>query len=125
MIPRLIFFLCVMLTGCISHTIVPTDQRPTQASYDGNYRDSGVVSATPAGLLVTERVRERYNAMITSYGKDPAFMPPLLPDQGLTPASPELVAATKRGPLFIMSQQAAVHFSTLNRWRRMGKPPIP
>lgn len=115
----------VMLVGCVSQTIRPGDVRPAQASFDGTHQDSGVISVTQAGALVTSRVRDRYNGLIAHYGTDKAFVPPLVPDRGVQPASSELVARHGRGSLFILDHEAVVNFALMNRWRRMGKPPAP
>lgn len=116
---------CLALSGCVSQTIRPTDTIPVAPSFDGNTQDSGIIAVTPQGTLVTSRVRDRYNALIVTFGTDREFASALVKDQGVEPAPLAAVVAANRGPLFVMDQQAVVNFAKMNRWRRMGKLTAP
>ena len=112
-----------LFTGCVSQTVRPVDIKPKAASFDGNKQDSGLIAVTPTGALVTAHARDRYNALIAVYGQDKEFLPPLVPDQGVSSAPQDTVAATGRGPLFVLDHAAVVNFAKMNRWHRMGRQP--
>jgi hypothetical protein len=102
----------VIGAGCTAPTIpdaLPTASAP---SFDGAEQNSGVLSSTPAGFLVTPHLRDRYNALVRRYGAD--FAPPLQVDAGLTRLGPES---------WEMSKQAMVNFIEMNAWRRAGLLP--
>ncbi len=114
---------CLYLWGCGNDTVRPVDKRPVSASYDGNVKDSGLISIGPGGALITGHARDRYNSMIDLYGKDPSFAPPLVHDFGIKPFSGTNTFAP-RGEIFEMTREGVALFSKMNRWRRMGKVPV-
>jgi hypothetical protein len=50
----------------------------------------------------------RYNALIGRYGNDPLFLPPLKPNDGVTPS----------GANFLIDDQHMVDFALMNSWRK-------
>ena len=104
-----IFAYCAV--GC--STVVPDRVESREASFDGNDQNSGVIASTPAGFVVTAHFRERYNALIATYGGD--FAPPLTPDAGLAPLGDGRWRITK---------QHMVQFLTMNAWRKARLEPV-
>ena len=103
--------LLALLPGCNS-TIVPGPVHAEQASFDGNEQNSGIGSSSPAGFVVTDHFRARYNGLIATYGRD--FSPPLKPDDGAAPLGEGRWLVTK---------QAMVNFLTMNQWRKAKLEP--
>lgn len=102
----------VATAGC---AVVPRAVESSEASFDGNAQNSGVVMSTAAGFVVTDRFRARYNAMIVTYGAD--FRPPLAIDAGVSPIGEDR---------WLITKQAMVDFLTMNAWRKAGlKPKAP
>jgi len=99
------------VTGCAG-TVVPRLVESQQASFDGNEQNSGIITSTPSGFVVTDHFRERYNALIATYGAD--FKPGLKPDSGIAPIG---------GGQWLISKQAMVDFLTMNSWRKAGLKP--
>ena len=100
-----------LVVGC-GHTVTPDPVTSSQASFDGNVQNSGIVMSTPSGFVVTSHFRERYNAMIAKYGGD--FAPPLKPDSGIAPIGEDR---------WMISKQAMVCFLEMNAWRKAGLEP--
>lgn len=118
----LLLCLVLAMSGCTG-TVTPAAPRPAAASYDGNYRDSGILAIDQNGAMITAHARDRYNGLIAIYGKDPQFSGALVPDFGITPADPYIITARQRGPLFMLSKEGIVYFSRLNRLRRLSTIP--
>lgn len=110
-LPFLIFAVW-LLAGCVSPTVPAALPPAAAASFDGGEQNSGVISSTAAGFLITPHLRDRYNALVARYGGD--FAPPLRIDAGLERRGPEV---------WEMSKQAMVNFLEMNAWRRAGIPP--
>lgn len=104
-----------LLFGCVT-TTVPAPVEARQASFDGNDQNSGIILSTATGFVVTGHFRERYNALIATYGGD--FKPPLEPDAGIAPIGDDR---------WLISKQRMIDFLEMNAWRRAGilpaKPP--
>jgi hypothetical protein len=77
-VAALLILLCVFVgfstMGCVS-TTVPKPVEAHEASYDGNEQNSGVLSVNPNGYVVTAHFRDRYLALVATYGRD--FKPPI------------------------------------------------
>lgn len=112
-------FVALSLCGCI-RTVVPIDVRPAAPAYDGNVQDSGLISIGPKGAIITEHARDRFNALVDLYGKDPYFVPTLEHDFGITSMEGDM----GRGPLYLISKESLTDFVLMNKWRRMGKAPV-
>lgn len=103
--------LALACTGCTTVTPTPADV-PAAASFDGTEQNSGIVGVQADGtFLVTAHLRDRYNALIATYGS--LFAPPLSPDSGLS--------AVSGSALWQMTPQAMADFATMCQWRRMGR----
>lgn len=111
-LPFLLFAVCLLLQACVSPTVPAALPAAAAPSFDGAEQNSGVLSSTAAGFLITPHLRDRYNALVARYGGD--FAPPLRQDAGLE----------RQGPgTWEMSKQAMVNFLEMNAWRRAGIPP--
>lgn len=107
----LAIWIVVAGSGC-TNTVAPHLAASAQASFDQGGQNSGILSVNPDhSLVVTPRLRDRYNALALVYAQ--SFQPPLALDQGLTPTATNT---------FVMSPQAFEHFATMNRWRKQGPP---
>jgi hypothetical protein len=102
----------IALTACNS-TVRPALVEPAQASYDGNEQNSGILGADPAGggYLITAHARDRYNALVETYGRD--FAPALTRDAG--------ISKTEGG--YVITREYLVKFLEMNRWRKSGLAP--
>lgn len=111
------------VSGC-SQTVRPQPEPDRHASFDGGHDDSGLIQISGGVALVTSRFVERYNAMIEVYGSEPEFLPPLVKDYGVTPASgKDMADHPGRGTLYLMTNEALVKFIKMNQWRKMGRVP--
>jgi len=92
----------------------------TQASYDGNAQDSGVILVdAQKGVLVTLRLTERYNVLVERFGKDSRLAMPVQRNEGVTPADPDTALKhASRGAVFWMTRQAFSTFIRMNQWRQ-------
>lgn len=79
-------------TACTS-TVTPEIVRPS-ASYSGPLRNSGVYERTATGYVVDGIFRQRYNALLVTYGTD--FAGPMHADDGLTLITPAATPAAER-----------------------------
>lgn len=76
-----VFWLVILATGCTS-TVIPVKVTPKAASFDGAAQSSGILDIGPNNSrIVTSHYRERYNALIQTYGA--LFNPPLKADEGI------------------------------------------
>ena len=96
------------LAGCAS-TVKPDPVTATQASFDGNEKNSGIVSSHPNGFVVTAHFVDRYNALARIYGRD--FTPPVKPNDGL------LRITAERS---LIDRQHLSQFLEMNAWHRAG-----
>jgi hypothetical protein len=99
----------MLLSAC--GTVIPPLVESSTASYDGKDLDSGVIALVPGGQLVTPHWRDRYNGMITVYGK--RFTPALETDDGIVPAGPGDNASQ-----YFIDNEHAVKFDQMNEWRK-------
>jgi len=102
----------VAAIGCSSLTVVPSPApTPAAASYDGAEQNSGLVSLTATGAILTPRARERYNALMSEYGA--LFTPPVTAvDYGVTPRVDGNYDITREG---------LAKFLACSDWHRMGR----
>jgi hypothetical protein len=77
-----ILILLLLLATVPACTVTPEPVVATQASYDGAEKNSGVIASAPGGYIITTSARDRYNALISRYGKEQ--LPPVKTDFGLT-----------------------------------------
>lgn len=101
----------LVLPGCNS-TIGPGRVHTSEASFDGNEQNSGIVSSSPAGFVVTDHFIARYNVLVTTYGRD--FSPALKPNEGV------LLLGEGR---WLVTKQVMVNFLTMNQWRKARLEP--
>ncbi len=100
-----------LITGC--STVTPKPVAATQASYDGNEANSGILGfMADASVHITENARARYNDLIDVYGRD--FDPPLRHDSGVT----QLPDHT-----YTIDRQHAVDFEVMAAKKRSGIKP--
>lgn len=102
----------VLLAGCVN-TITPTHVQSSAYSWDGTNQNSGVLAMSNHCAIVTSHAVDRYNALMTLYGK--AWAPPVKPWDGVT--------ATPTNGVYILDAQHTFYFSTANRWKKEGKDP--
>lgn len=117
-----LLWLCTALvlllgSGCITRTVAPKPIVDSTASFspETGKADSGIIGwhTNAAGVTlveVTPSYRARYNAMIPIYGK--SFLPPLQPDQGITP----------HGSNYLITLDGASKFAKMNRARKAAGP---
>lgn len=97
----------VAMQGC--STVAPKGVEAKGASADGNIFDSGVVGIGPDGVssIVRAHWRDRYNAMIGTYGK----VLNLRPDDGLTVFT---------NGTWLVDREHHGMFQDMNAWRKAG-----
>ena len=77
----LVAFVLTVTPACTS-TVTPDAVRATEASYDGNTRNSGFMGFFADGSgHITPHARDRYNLLLTIYGRE--YLPPLTRDAGI------------------------------------------
>lgn len=115
---------CALVVGCTS-TVRPKLVEDNQVSFDGTNQNSGLlatvtnVQGSVTGAVITPHARDRYNALIDSYGG--YYRPPLQRDAGVCP-----IILTGAGvSSYLIDAQHLVEFMTMNRWSKQGKAPIP
>ena len=101
----------VAVTAC--GTVTPAIVAAKQPSYDGNEQTSGVLAQLPEGIVVTNHLRLRYNALIATYGRD--FTPELTRDDGML-ERPDGSWLVDRGHF--------VQFLDMVAWQRSGLKPV-
>lgn len=102
----LIAILAAALCGCT--TVTPHMVNSSAYSFDGMNQNSGLIGFVGTMPEVTPHWRDRYNAMIAVYSK--RFLPPLVPDYGLTPTATNT---------FLVTPEAYRDFVKMNRWRKV------
>lgn len=103
-----------LLAGC-STTIIPVVPVDSQASFDGNTQNSGLLAFDGAGNgILTAHARDRYNSLAADYGA--TFKPPVKFDDGITSTGTNT---------FLIDRQHLVYFASMTRWHRAGKAPSP
>ena len=107
--------LLLALTACTAPPKIPVVTRAT-VDYVQNVQDAGLVGIDAQhGALIRSPLVTRYNALIDQYGKNPQFAPPLVHDEGVTPAP---------AGLFYMDLEHWQKFLLMNRWHRSGQTPV-
>lgn len=102
--------LLALTTGC-ANTVTPKTVQSSQASWDGDAQNSGIIALTADHHgIVTPHFRDRYNVMVGTYG--PRFQPPLKPDAGITATTTNT---------FLIDAEHMADFLRMNRWRKQGQ----
>ena len=110
--------IALVLSGCAS-TVAPDTVQAAQASFDGGEKTSGILSAVKGGFVVTAHFRDRYNALVATYGE--SFAPALKPDAGITLT--QLLSLPPRDQWQIDAEHM-VDFVRMNTCAKSGiKPP--
>ena len=105
-----VIFLSILIIGC---TVTPKIVKDSTPSFDGATQNSGFIGFDDRGYgIITENARNRYNGLITVYGKK--FTPPLVLDAGLTLTSSNT---------YLIDPQHDVYGRTMNRWKKSGVSP--
>lgn len=100
----------LFLAGC---TVRPKVVRSSQASFDGNQQNSGLIGYDAVNnRIITSHARDRYNSLVDYYGK--LFQPPINRDDGIIATSTNT---------YLLDSQHAFYFETFQRWRHQGKAP--
>lgn len=104
-------FACLFIApGC---TVRPKVVRNSQASFDGNEQNSGLIGYDSQGNgIITHHARDRYNALIDEYG--PLFKPPVNRDGGLVATSTNT---------YLLDGEHLFIFATMNRWKHQNFVP--
>jgi len=101
-----------ILAGCVG-TVTPVQVVSNGASFDNGERNSGFIGwATNNGTaygVITLKARDRYNALIESYGSK--IIPPIKKDYGLISCETN----------YLISFEALSNFAKMNRWRKNGQ----
>ncbi len=96
--------LLLLIFGC---TVRPRVVRNSQASFDGNEQNSGLIGEDSDGnAIITAHARDRYNSLMDDYGK--AFSPPVNRDDGIVATSTNT---------YLLDREHLFIFATANRWR--------
>jgi hypothetical protein len=99
-------------TGCTS-TVIPQPVPAAVASFDNNEQNSGILASTPSGFVVTDNFRQRYNALVATYGAD--LPTPATVDSGIAPIG---------DGKWLITKARMVDFLQMNAWRRAGLAPM-
>jgi len=115
---HLAFIICLAFSGCL--TVVQHPVPSQQASFDGNDQNSGVISKSSDGFVITSNFRDRYNVLIETYSNSklqdgtPLFIPPIKKDFGIKPNS---------DGTFTINKQAMVVMVQLSSMKRRAFKP--
>lgn len=102
------------LTSCVS-PIVPLPVAHSQPAFSGNSQNSGLVAIDPInGATVNRDLLDKYNWLALLYSRDPRFVPPIRPNDGITPAL--------TSGLYYMDLEHWDRYLAMLRWH--GEPPI-
>lgn len=109
----IVMLLAVLLcAGCFS-TIVPPPVKPIAASYDNGERNSGfygfVTNNGVAYGIISPHARDRYNALIATYGKK--FSPRIKEDYGIIDNNTN----------YLITLEGLSDFAIMNQWRKNGQ----
>jgi hypothetical protein len=105
-------------------TVVPRAIVSTEASFDGNVQNSGIIKYDEHGFIVSAHWLERYDAMLARFGDKlfPAIKPgDRIGIDSLPPSS--AVASAKEDLNYRVSQQVMVRFTRMNQWRKAEQGP--
>lgn len=110
-VPTATLSLTAVLAGCAG-TVAPKVVASSQASWDGTNQNSGSIGWAPGKrLIITPHARDRYNALISSYGS--RFKPALVPDQDIEPSG--------TGNTFLLAPAGIEHFSAMVQWDKQTR----
>lgn len=104
--------LLLILVGC---TVTPVPVKDSQASWDQNQQNSGLIGFDNEGFaIITPHARDRYNSLTELYAGH--FSPKLKADEGVSknPADPGTYRMTK---------EALTHFMAMVRFKKENKEP--
>lgn len=116
-------FLCYLLLNACAvrqQTVVPKAIVSTEASFDGESQNSGIVKFDEHGFIVTAHWMERYDGMLSKFGG--RFTPAVMPGDriGVEVFQPSNLSQL---PTFRISQQVMVRFTRMNGWRKAEAGP--
>ncbi len=123
----LCFLLAMMLASCC--TVTQKAVISQTASMDGNVPDSGILTETTGGYVVTAHFRDRYNALVATYGSSktadgaPIFTPALRKDDGFTKLSGATSQALYGQQVWLITKQAMETMVVLSDLKRRGFKP--
>lgn len=101
--------LVILLCGCAG-TITPRIVQSSQASWDGNQQNSGLIGFDAVGNgILTLRAELRYQALVSDYGY--RFKPPIQSADGL------ILTTTNT---WLIDAEHLEKFATMNRWRKQA-----
>ena len=103
--------LVICVCGCVG-TVRPAPVTRSAASWDGTNQNSGFISWTNGGAIITEHARERYDGLRLTYGM--LESPVVLAGDGIH-------AGPASATWFIDDEHLAL-FAKWTRWKREGKP---
>lgn len=102
------------ISGCTSSlTIAPAPIKTTQASWDGNKQNSGIISVNKDGFLVTPHFIDRYQGLLARYGD--RLTPKVRPD--------DTIGVSPEGGNFQITAQVLARFNRLNAMRKAEQGP--
>ena len=109
---KFILLSCFLLGMTACTTVTPSTVIASAPSWDGTEQNSGIIGTFAGGFNVTEHFRDRYNALVDSYGE--RFAPALRRNAGLS-----------IGPngTFIIDPEHMEKFVRMNAWRKAGIQP--
>lgn len=116
--------LAAILTGCAG-TVTPKTVQSSQASWDAGQQTSGILNGETVngkkGFHVTVHFRDRYNALIDTYGSK--FQPPLTHDAGIThdEVGPNNVDGKDWPSDYHIDAEHMADFLKMNRWKKQGE----
>ena len=110
---RTLLAIIILACAACTSTVTPKPVNATQASWDSGAQNSGFLGFFPDGSAhLTVHARDRYNVLVTIYGKD--FLVPLKSDAGVT--------ALPDGTYQIDAEHLA-DFMVMNEKHQSGIPP--
>ena len=103
-------FVCLLAFPACTHslTIAPEPIKTTQASWDGNKQNSGIISVNEDGFLVTPHFMDRYQGLLARYGD--RLTPRVRPD--------DTIGVSPEQENFRITGQVLQRFNRLNAMRK-------
>lgn len=108
--------LCVLsVFACCTHalTIAPAPIKTTQASWDANKQNSGIISVDEEGFLVTPHFIDRYQGLLARYGD--RLTPKVRPD--------DTVGTSPEDGNFRITGEVLQRFNRMNAMRKAEQSP--
>ena len=120
-ITLLFIFVALLLAGC---TTTPQQVHTSQASFDGNEQNSGLIGfdAANGSAYITSHANDRYTNLLATFGKRLEF-PPKAPEDGLNVTfymGPDTNYFGKQ--VWVIDAQHLNYFKAMNRWRKETAP---